>query len=29
MISIFEMRTMVPDAKVEEPDEDHHGAQVV
>ena len=29
MISIFEMRTMVPDAKVEEQGEDHHGVQVV
>jgi Ni/Fe-hydrogenase subunit HybB-like protein len=29
MISIFEMRTMVPDAKVDEPDDEQHGAQVV
>jgi molybdopterin-containing oxidoreductase family membrane subunit len=29
MISIFEMRTMVPDAKVEEHGDEHHGAQVV
>jgi len=29
MISIFEMRTMVPDAKVDEPGDEQHGAQVV